>query len=210
MKLLIGQPKFEVGINQLRKDLELFFEQTLDLVIYPEGYFDSEAALKEASLLAKKYSISIVSSVRKDGKDIAIAINSNGELVYFREKTEADNQSCLRTPLIFSLEGRDIGYLLCMEILKGIRDFPKVTNMDLIVHPIGVGMFSEEQLNEWVTEAKKIAIKNKCFIVGASHADGSYKNCGYSIPIAYCFDQNGDEIFLQTNKVTSKIVEITC
>lgn len=82
--------------------------------------------------------------------------------------------------------------------------------MDLIVHPIGVGMFSEEQLNEWVTEAKKIAIKNKCFIVGTSHADGSYKNCGYSIPIAYCFDQNGDEIFLQTNKVTSKIVEITC
>lgn len=49
MKLLIGQPKFEVGVNQLRKDLEQFFEQTLDLVIYPEGYFDSEAALKEAA-----------------------------------------------------------------------------------------------------------------------------------------------------------------
>ena len=210
MKLLIGQPKFEVGVNQLRKDLEQFFEQTLDLVIYPEGYFDSEAALKEASLLAKEYSISIVSSVRKDGKDIAIAINSNGELVYFREKTEANDQSCLRMPLVFSLEERIIGYLLCMEILKGIRDFPKIPNIDIIVHPIGVGMFSEEQLNEWVTEAKKIAIKNKCFIVGTSHADGSYKNCGYSIPIAYCFDQKGDEIFLQTNKVTSKIVEITC
>ena len=210
MKLLIGQPKFEVGFNQLRKDLELFFEQTLDLVIYPEGYFDSEAALKEARLLAKEYSVSIISSVRKDGKDIAVAINSNGELVYFREKTEANDQSCLRMPLVFSLEERIIGYLLCMEILKGIRDFPKIPNIDIIVHPIGVGMFSEEQLNEWVTEAKKIAIKNKCFIVGTSHADGSYKNCGYSIPIAYCFDQNGDKIFLQTNKVTSKIVEITC
>lgn len=210
MKLLIGQPKFEVGVNQLRKDLEQFFEQTLDLVVYPEGYFASEAALKEASLLAKEYSVSIVSSVRKDGKDIAVAINSNGKLVYFREKTEADDQSRLRMPLVFSLEGRTMGYLLCMEILKGIRDFPKIPNIDIIVHPIGVGMFSEEQLNEWVTEAKKIAIKNKCFIVGTSHADGSYKNCGYSIPIAYCFDQNGDEIFLQTNKVTSKIVEITC
>lgn len=137
-------------------------------------------------------------------------INSNGKLVYFREKTEADDQSRLRMPLVFSLEGRSMGYLLCMEVLKGIRDFPRVTSMDLIVHPIGVGMFSEEQLNEWVTEDKKIAIKNECFIVGTSHADGSYKNCGHSIPIAYCFDQNGDEIFLQTNKVTSKIVEITC
>ncbi|MFW7432478.1 hypothetical protein [Vagococcus carniphilus] len=210
MKLLIGQPKFEVGVNQLRKDLEQFFEQTLDLVIYPEGYFDSEAALKEASLLAKEYSVSIISSVRKDGKDIAVVINSNGKLVYFREKTEADDQSRLRMPLVFSLEGRSMGYLLCMEVLKGIRDFPRGTSMDLIVHPIGVGMFSEEQLNEWVTEDKKIAIKNECFIVGTSHADGSYKNCGHSIPIAYCFDQNGDEIFLQTNKVTSKIVEITC
>lgn len=210
MKLLIGQPKFEVGVNQLRKDLEQFFEQTLDLVVYPEGYFASEAALKEASLLAKEYSVSIVSSVRKDGKDIAVAINSNGKLVYFREKTEADDQSRLRMPLVFSLEGRSMGYLLCMEVLKGLRDFPKIPNIDIIVHPIGVGMFSEEQLNEWVTEAKKIAIKNKCFIVGTSHADGSYKNCGYSIPIAYCFDQNGDEIFLQINKVTSKIVEITC
>ena len=210
MKLLIGQPKFEVGVNQLRKDLEQFFEQTLDLVIYPEGYFNSEAALKEASLLAKEYSVSIISSVRKDGKDIAVVINSNEKLVYFREKTEADDQSCLRMPLVFSLEGRTIGYLLCMEILKGIRDFPKIPNIDIIVHPIGVGMFSEEQLNEWVTEAKKIAIKNKCFIVGTSHAYGSYKNCGYSIPIAYCFDQNGDKIFLQTSKVTSKIVEITC
>lgn len=144
MKLLIGQPKFEVGFNQLRKDLELFFEQTLDLVIYPEGYFDSEAALKEASLLAKEYSVSIISSVRKDGKDIAVVINSNGKLVYFREKTEADDQSRLRMPLVFSLEGRSMGYLLCMEVLKGIRDFPRVTSMDLIVHPIGVGMFSEE------------------------------------------------------------------
>jgi hypothetical protein len=78
----------------------------------------------------------------------------------------------------------------------------------MIFHPIGVGMYSDEQFNEWVTEAKKIAIKNKTFILGCSHSNGSYKNCGFSIPIAYCFDKDGKEIFLLKNQIQAKIINI--
>jgi len=95
-----------------------------------------------------------------------------------------------------------------MEILKGIRDFPIINQLDFIVHPIGVGMFSEEQFEQWTSEAKKIAIKNQCFVLGTSHSDGSYKNCGFSIPLAYCFDKNGSEVFLLKNQIESKVITI--
>lgn len=80
--------------------------------------------------------------------------------------------------------------------------------MDLVFHPIGVGMFSEEQLSEWLAEAKKIAIKNQVYVIGTSHADGSYKNCGVSIPIAYGIDPKGKEIFFYKNKVQSVQIDL--
>jgi len=46
MRILIGQPKFETGILQLTNDIQM--NSNIDLVLYPEGYLDSEKALEEA------------------------------------------------------------------------------------------------------------------------------------------------------------------
>jgi hypothetical protein len=206
VKILIGQPTFEEGISRLKKDVET--NKNLDIILYPEGYLESYESLEKACLLAKKYHVNIITSFRKNKQDIAVSINRKGNIIYFREKTSPDISISLNSPLIYHVEDKVIGYLLCMEIIKGTRDFPKEEKVDMIFHPIGVGMYSDEQFNEWVTEAKKIAIKNKTFILGCSHSNGSYKNCGFSIPIAYCFDKDGKEIFLLKNQIQAKIINI--
>ncbi|MEK3917882.1 hypothetical protein [Paenibacillus sp. FSL H7-0331] len=89
-------------------------------------------------------------------------------------------------------------------VKQGVKneDTPAI---NLIVHPIGVGMFSEEQFDEWINEAKKIAVAYKPMIIGTSHADGSFRGSDVSIPIAYCFDKNGDAIF-----VSKTMCELGC
>ena len=102
-----------------------------------------------------------------------------------------------------------IGYLLCMEILKGVRDLKKVEpKIDFITHPIGVGMFSDEQFEEWINEAKNIAKTYNTIIIGTSHADGSYRNCGVSIPISYCIDSSGEPIFISKSDIRTRIVDL--
>jgi hypothetical protein len=103
-------------------------------------------------------------------------------------------------------EGLKIGHILCDElIVQGIKG-EEYNEIDLIVHPIGVGMFSREQFEEWITEAKKIAITYKTMIIGTSHADGSYKNMNVSIPIAYCIDKDGSVVFISENDVRTRIL----
>jgi len=82
MRILIGQPKFETGILQLTNDIQM--NSNIDLVLYPEGYLDSEKALEEACTLAKTNNIIIISSLRKNNKDIAISINSKGNIDYLK------------------------------------------------------------------------------------------------------------------------------
>lgn len=102
------------------------------------------------------------------------------------------------------------GYLLCMEILKGRRDLEKVKeHMDFIVHPIGVGMFCDEQFELWISEAQKIAKAYNTMIIGTSHADGSYRNCGVSLPISYFIDSNGEAIYISKSDTRTRIVDLT-
>lgn len=65
-------------------------------------------------------------------------------------------------------------------------------------------MYSNEQFEEWITAATKIATTYKTMIIGTSHADGSYGNTGVSIPIAYCIDHNGSIIFISHNDVRAR------
>jgi len=69
-------------------------------------------------------------------------------------------------------------------------------------------MFSEEQFDEWISEAKRIAVKYNTIILGTSHADGSYRNCGISIPIAYCIDRVGEPIFISKNDLRTRIINL--
>lgn len=68
-------------------------------------------------------------------------------------------------------------------------------------------MFSDEQFDEWVDEAKKIAKAYQTLVIGTSHADGSFRGSNVSIPIAYCVDENGQEVFIAKNDIRSRILD---
>jgi hypothetical protein len=101
-----------------------------------------------------------------------------------------------------------IGHILCDElVIQGIKN-DEVNDIDLVVHPIGVGMFSKEQFEEWIDEAKKVAVTYKTMIIGTSHADGSFGDTGVSIPIAYCIDKEGNIVFIAEGDVRSRVLDI--
>lgn len=207
LKILIGQPVHENDIVQLENDIRK--NKDIDIVLYPEGYLSNENALDKACNLAKDNHIMIITSYRKDNKDRAIIINYDGEIILERAKTPPDENEELYLPLSVRCNGVNIGYLLCMEILKGARDFKKTGSpVDFIAHPIGVGMFSDEQFEQWIEEAKKIAKTYNTIILGTSHADGSYRNCGISIPISYCIDCDGETVYISKSDVRTRIVNL--
>ncbi|NDI35780.1 hypothetical protein [Chengkuizengella sediminis] len=205
MKILIGQPKRENSLEQLENEVEN--NPTVDIVLFPEGYFHQDN-MQNVCNLAKTYNTIIVTGYKDDNnKDRVSIINSLGELVLERAKTPEDEK--LYTPSNIEENGVNLGYLLCVEIFKGLEGLVKHDDIDIIFNPIGVGMFSEAQFEEWTNEARKIAIDQRAMIIGASHADGSYRNCGFSIPISYCFDKNGQEILISKNDVRTRILDTT-
>ena len=207
MKVLIGQPIHEKGIEQIKNEIKI--NKGIDFVLYPEGYLSNEKALESACEIAKEYNITIITSYRQENKDRAVIINNSGEKILERAKTPPDGHEELYPPLIVKYNDMVIGYLLCMEILKGVRDLKNITSkINFITHPIGVGMFSDEQFEEWINEAKNIAKTYKTIIIGTSHSDGSYRNCGVSIPISYCIDSNGEPIFISKSDTRTRIVNL--
>ena len=209
MKVLIGQPVHEEGIVQLKKDIDVGKKKNIDIVLYPEGYLSNEKNLGDACNLAKENNIVIITSYRKNNKDRAAIISNTGEIILERAKTLPDEKEELNVPLYVNFNGVNIGYLLCMEILKGMRDLKKLEiDIDFISHPIGVGMFSDAQFEQWVNEAEIIAKTYKTIIMGTSHADGSYRNCGTSIPISYCIDKDGKSIYIAKCDTRARIVNL--
>lgn len=207
MKILIGQPLHENGLKQISN--EIINNREVDIVLYPEGYLANEELLKDVCNIAKEYRVMIITSYRMNNKDRAVIINNHGEKILERAKTPPDDNEKLYNPLVVNYNKMNIGYLLCMEILKGVRDLQRVNEtINFIAHPIGVGMFSDEQFQQWITEAKNIARIYKTTVIGTSHADGSYRNCDISIPISYCIDSNGEEIFISKADTRTRIVDI--
>lgn len=207
MKILIGQPLHENGLKQISN--EIINNREVDIVLYPEGYLANEELLKDVCNIAKEYRVMIITSYRMNNKDRAVIINNHGEKILERAKTPPDDNEKLYNPLVVNYNKMNIGYLLCMEILKGVRDLQRVNEtINFIAHPIGVGMFSDEQFQQWITEAKNIARIYKTIVIGTSHADGSYRNCGISIPVSYCIDSNGEEIFISKADTRTRIVDI--
>lgn len=136
-------------------------------------------------------------------------ISNTGDKVLERPKTLPDKDAELNIPLCINYNGINIGYLLCMEILKGMRDLKNnAVDINFIAHTIGVGMFSDEQFEQWVNEAKNIAKTYNTIIIGTSHADGSYRNCGISIPISYCINSDGEPIYISKSDIRTRIVNL--
>lgn len=200
MKILIIQPKLEQNIAQLEHELQN--NPSTDAVLFPEGYLNEN--VEQACTLAKHHNKILIGGHRRlneSPKDRAIIIDRSGEVVLDRIKY---SQTTFK-----SVEGLKIGHILCDELVKqGVKN-EETCGIDVIVHPIGVGMFSEEQFDEWINEAKKIAVTYKAMIIGASHADGSFRDSDVSIPISYCFDQNGNTIFISKNDIRTRMLNIT-
>ncbi|MCL6604189.1 MAG: hypothetical protein K6T94_15095 [Paenibacillus sp.] len=210
MRLLVSQPNHEAGLEQLKK--ELTKDDCYDAVLYPEGYVLGDNGVATLCELARHYKKLIITSYRdQDNKDRALIINSSGDIKLERAKSPMNGK--LYSPSIVKVENATIGYLLCVEILQGFEGLERQANaqgkpFDFIAHPIGVGMFSDEQFTEWIEEATKIARKYNTMIIGTSHADGSYRNCGISIPISYCIDSNGKPVYISKNDLRSRIIDI--
>lgn len=104
--------------------------------------------------------------------------------------------------------GLTIGHILCDElVIQGLNGVHE-SQIDLMVHPIGVGMYSKEQFDEWIDRAREIAVKHKVMIIGTSHADGFFGDRGVSIPISYCFDRQGDPVFITKNDTRTRILDV--
>lgn len=207
MRILIGQPIHEKEIVQLENVIKV--NKGMDIILYPEGYLSSEKVLEHACNIAKESNVMIITSYRKDNKDRAVIISNTGEKILERAKTIPDEETELNMPLYVNYNGINIGYLLCMEILKGMRDLKNIDmDINFIAHPIGVGMFSDEQFDQWVNEAKNIAKTYKTIVIGTSHADGSYRNCGISIPISYCINSDGEPIYISKLDTRTRIVNL--
>lgn len=199
MEILIIQPELEKRIEQLETALRI--NPDVDLVIFPEGYLNEN--VNKACKLAKEYKTLLIGGYRRlqnNPKDNVIIINRMGEIILDRVKYS--------TTTFVEVEGLKIGNILCDElIVQGIKgkDFAGV---DLVVHPIGVGMFSDEQFKQWIEEATKIATKYNTMVIGCSHADGSYGDTGISIPIAYCIDKDGSVVFISENDIRARILNL--
>ncbi|MBS4203616.1 hypothetical protein [Lederbergia citrea] len=197
MKILIIQPKLEKHIEQLEDELNK--NPDVDIVIFPEGYLNEN--VKKACNIAKRYNTVLIGGHRRlqeNPKDRVLLINRMGEVILDRVKYS-------KTSFVV-VEGLKIGHILCDElIVQGIKG-KEYNHVDLIVHPIGVGMFSNEQFEEWIKEATIVAIKYKTMVIGTSHADGSFGDTGVSIPIAYCIDKDGSVVFISQNDVRSRIL----
>ncbi|MGH4125066.1 MAG: hypothetical protein ACREV6_19290 [Clostridium sp.] len=205
IKILVGQPIHETSIDQLENEIK--DNSNTDMFIYPEGYLVDEEALLNACEIAKKYNKTIITGYRSKNKDRALIINNLGRKVLDRAKTPEDEG--LYSPSVVDNDGLRIGYLLCREILKGIEGLKGIgERLDFIAHPIGVGMFSEEQFEEWVNVAKNIAITYKTIIIGTSHSDGSYRDCGVSIPISYCIDASGEIVYISKADKRTRIINL--
>jgi len=203
MRILIGQPQMEQHLEQFIQDINA--NPTVDLILYPEGYCQV-THLDEVKQLAKRFQTSVVMGYRNEQNvDRALIINKRGETLLDRAKTPETMP--LFMPSTIEDDGRRYGYVLCREIFMGLDGLKSEEPIQIIFNPIGVGMFSDEQYTDWSGEAKQIAMQQRSIILGTSHADGSYRNCGFSIPMAYCFDKTGEPVLLSKNDTRTRIVD---
>ncbi|MEC0169054.1 hypothetical protein [Paenibacillus graminis] len=207
MNLLVSQPDHEADMLKLQEELRLW-SAYCDAVLYPEGYVADTGSVQTLRSLARHYRKLMMTSYKDgNGKDRALMIGPDGEIVLERAKSPMQGE--LYTPSVVEAGDIKIGYLLCVEILQGLSGLEgHAGTLDFIAHPIGVGMFSEEQFALWTEEATRIAVKYQCPIIGTSHADGSYRNCGVSIPISYCIKANGQPLYISHADTRSRIVDL--
>ncbi|MFK3938029.1 hypothetical protein ACI2JA_11055 [Alkalihalobacillus sp. NPDC078783] len=203
MNIIISQPKQENNLQTLKQHIT--YASPNDFVFFPEGYIKSYEDVCKVAKLAQAKSIFVVAGyLDKDSKDRVLIIDNKGKILLDRRKTRTNER--LVEPFSIFINDMNIGYILCMEILKGYDQLDRYTDMklDMIFHPIGTGMFSEAQFKEWIHEATRISKKYDTTVIGTSHADGSFQNCGVSIPISYVV-KKGETLFISKDDTRSRV-----
>ena len=196
MKILVMQPKLEKNILQLK---DVLSRHEVDMVVFPEGYLNEN--LEEARQLAKKTQTVLVGGHRRlnhQPKDYAILIDSKGEVQIDRQKYTPTFAATINSVVI--------GHILCDELVLQNFQNDQAPHIQLVIHPIGVGMYSQEQFSEWVDKAKQISKAQHVMIIGASHCDGLFKGAKESIPIAYGF-QDGTPLFIADNDTRIRVID---
>ncbi len=187
----------EQQLLQLEAELKQYPE--VDVLLFPEGYLNQN--VEEARHLAAVYGTMIISGHRRldeRPKDRAVIINKAGETVLEKAKYTAAE--------VVKEQDWSISTLLCDElVLQGFRN-ENIGRVDIVMHSIGVGMFSEEQYTEWIEEARQMAIQHQCIVMGTSHADGSYRDSEISIPIAYCIAPDGQVVLASRNDTRTRLI----
>ena len=199
MKILIGQPKLEDDVKQLEEALQLY--QEAELAFFPEGYLNDH--VEKARELAKAYQVTLITGYRKfdeNPKDQVIIIDKSGEILLDRPKYTAKKT--------VKANGCNLGVILCDELVLQGLDGVQKGDIDILFHPIGVGMFSKEQYDEWIHVAQQLARDYGCIVVGTSHADGSYQDNPVSIPITYLIGADGELIKATQHKTGNELVSI--
>ncbi len=87
-----------------------------------------------------------------------------------------------------------VGMLLCREVFCAPA---ALRGANVVVNPIGVGMFSEDQFTTWTERAHAVALSCAAPVVGTSHADGRYKDAAVSLPLAFAFAGDGRTLALR-------------
>lgn len=199
MKILIGQPKLENDVKQLEEALRQYPEA--EIAFFPEGYLKDH--VEKARELAKAYQVTLITGYRKvneNPKDQVIIIDKSGEILLDRPKYTAKK--------IVKANGCNLSVILCDELVLQGMDGVQRGDVDILFHPIGVGMFSKEQYGEWILIAQQIAREYDCIVVGTSHADGSYQDNPVSIPITYLIGAGGELMKATQHETGSELVSL--
>lgn len=189
--------KEEVGFSELKKYIQ---EDGIDLLLFPEGYLDSDQ-LSEARKLAKasnKWLVTSMEDTRNKGHkyQTGVVISPEGKLVGEHKKTsvtryEEDNEVGVGDSIeVIDTPFGKVGITVCFE-----AHFPEIARVyalkgaRIVFNPIGTGMYNEEQFRQWSSIACARASENGVFMIGCSHFNDA-------IPIAYAYSPRGECIAL--------------
>lgn len=191
-------------------ELTRFLRQDGDILVLPEGFLhaDNLDAARRMVAQAGRWVVCGTEQAAPHQDLDVVLLSPEGEVLFRHRKTAltdgdieegrrpGDSIEICRTP--FGV----VGTPLCYEI-----HFPEIVRVmalkgaELLLNPIGTGMWHEQQLYEWTTIAAARAIENGAFVLGCTHY------CG-ALPMAYAFGPDGTELGLLTETHGALTVDI--
>lgn len=208
IKIGLAIAQDEKGLSELKKFIS---SPEADVIIFPEYYLDS-TRLDEACDLAKQHKKWLITGMedRRD-KDkfyqAAVIINPKGEIVGEHRKTSITKyetgigQSRGDSIKVIETEIGKIGIAICYELhLPEVTRILALQGAELIINPVGTGMWHEHQYQIWNSLAQTRAYENGVFVVGCSH---------YNDPVPLAFAYAPDGTCLLKERSVNRLIPLT-